>query len=53
MAIKPTDAPAAPPPKPETKAPVLRPKNPDGNPGYHPSTKDFEHDGNQHDSGMR
>ncbi len=32
------------------KPPRLRPNNPHGNSGYHPSTKDVTHEGYQHTS---
>lgn len=44
-----TDKPEAP----KLDHPKPPPTNPNGNPGYHPSTKDFEHAGSQHTSKHR
>ena len=34
----------------EEKSPPSRPNNPHGNPGYHPSTDGYGHDGREHSS---
>lgn len=40
--------------KPSTKKPIIPakkpPNNPDGNPGWHPSTQGYDHDGSEHTS---
>ncbi len=38
---------------PAAKAPPAKPRNPEGNPGHHPSTQAYHHEGYKHTSGDR